>query len=168
MSEDDEDNGGDDDSIADLFDFSDLSISNRVGGIGKDDDVASTSSSCTTSTTRSQQRKLKRQSKRERKSKSQHSLDYLRQRASFLMSIFEEKGWFIPLPEPPAASISNSKDDAGSKKGKVWSNRNYGADKKRQRKQGEKQMLDARISQLEAVLADEHGMTLEKIDDRAT
>ena len=165
MSEDDD--NGDDDSIADLFDFSDLSISNRVGEIGKDDDVASTSSSCTTSTTRSQQRKLKRQSKRERKSKSQHSLDYLRQRVSFLMSIFEEKGWFIPLPEPPAASESNSKDD-GSKKGKVWSNRNYGADKKRQRKQDEKQMLDARISQLEAVLADEHGMTLEQIDDRAT
>ncbi len=42
--------------------------------------------------------------------------------------------------------------------GKVWSNRNYGADKKRQRKQSERVMLEARIQQLEAVLKDEHNV----------
>lgn len=66
------------------------------------------------------------------------------------MSIFESNEWFIPLPE----STKNDKDG----KGKVWSNRNYGADKKRQRKHSEKQMLEARIVQLESVLREEHGV----------
>ena len=97
----------------------------------------------TSGTTRSQQRKLKRQSKKDKP--RQHSLDYLRQRVTHLMSIFEEHGWFIPLPES-----TNDK--------KVWSNRNYGADKKRQRKQNERQMIEERIAQLEKVLKDEHGI----------
>lgn len=50
--------------------------------------------------------------------------------------------------------MKNDKDG----KGKVWSNRNYGADKKRQRKQNEKQMLETRIVQLERVLREEHGI----------
>jgi hypothetical protein len=40
----------------------------------------------------------------------------------------------------------------------VWSNRNYGADKKRQRKQSERVMLETRILQLETVLNEEHGV----------
>jgi len=86
------------------------------------------------------------------------------------MSIFEEHGWFIPLPDSSSTTskISQDNDDdshsigsnnkKGNKKGKVWSNRNYGADKKRQRKHGEKQMLELRIAQLESVLRNDHGM----------
>ena len=74
------------------------------------------------------------------------------------MSVFEENGWFIPLPESSSSGQSNSKDITSNKKGKVWSNRNYGADKKRQRKQSERQLLDARVAQLEKVLEDEHGV----------
>ena len=77
------------------------------------------------------------------------------------MSVFEENGWFIPLPESSTTTSgqSDGKNNHNSnKKGKVWSNRNYGADKKRQRKQSERQLLDARIAQLEKVLEDEHGV----------
>jgi hypothetical protein len=104
----------------------------------------------TTSTilSRSQQRKNKRRSKKNKKSKSksQHSLDYLKQHVSNLMATFEKNGWFIPMP-----------DDSTS--GKVWSNRMYGADKKKQRKQNERQMLECRIIQLETVLWDDHDCT---------
>lgn len=68
------------------------------------------------------------------------------------MSIFETNGWFIPVLE---SMPHNHETD---KKGKVWSNRNYGADKKRQRKNCERQMLEARIEQLESVLRIEHGV----------
>ncbi len=106
------------------------------------------------------QRKSKR-SKKKRASKSQHSLDTMRQRVSHLMSIFEDNGWFIPMPDSnhnQSTITSDQQQSKNSKKngGKVWSNRNYGADKKRQRKQSERVILEARIQQLEAVLKDEH------------
>jgi hypothetical protein len=92
-------------------------------------------------------------------SKSQHSLDSLRQRVSHLMRIFEEQGWFVPMPDSNGKSnqqqINNTKKSGA---GKVWSNRNYGADKKRQRKQSERVMLETRILQLETVLNEEHGV----------
>ena len=43
------------------------------------------------------------------------------------------------------------------KGGKVWSNRNYGQDKKRQRKNAARAFLEARIRQLESCLKNEHG-----------
>mmetsp|Transcript_18299 Transcript_18299/g.33444 ORF Transcript_18299/g.33444 Transcript_18299/m.33444 type:complete len:128 (-) Transcript_18299:60-443(-) len=119
----------------------------------------------TSCTTRSQQRKIKRRNKNKNKSKSQHSLEHLRQRVSHLMSIFEEHGWFIPLPGDLSTAPTSGNNDndnhnnnGNNKKGKVWSNRNYGADKKRQRKQSEGKMLEVRIAQLETVLEDKHGM----------
>lgn len=161
MSEDSNNSAAsDDDSISALFDnINDLTLVDQVDGNNEDD-----ASALTSGTARSQQRqrKLKRQH-RKGKSKSQHSLEHLRQRVSHLMSIFENQGWFIPLPES-TTSISNqnkSNKNSSEKKGKVWSNRNYGADKKRQRKQSEKQTVEARIAQLEAVLKDEHGMTFD-------
>ena len=52
------------------------------------------------------------------------------------MSIFEEHRWLIPLPgdsyaTPSTASLNNndSNNSSNNKRGKVWSNRNYGADK---------------------------------------
>mmetsp|Transcript_7393 Transcript_7393/g.16763 ORF Transcript_7393/g.16763 Transcript_7393/m.16763 type:complete len:174 (-) Transcript_7393:31-552(-) len=153
-----DDDDDDDVFISALLDnVNNLTLGDNANG---DEDDASALTSCTTSTTRSQQRKLKRQNKKS-KSKSQHSLEHLRQRVTHLMSIFEEQGWFIPLPGLSTSSASSNNNDAknkSSKKGKVWSNRNYGADKKRQRKQSEREMLDARVVQLENVLRDEHGM----------
>ena len=108
----------------------------------------STFVSTSSNTTHAELRQNRRHNRTKRK--SQHSLDYLKQHISKQMSIFESNGWFIPLPE----SMKNDKDG----KGKVWSNRNYGADKKRQRKQNEKQMLETRIVQLERVLREEHGI----------
>ena len=72
------------------------------------------------------------------------------------MVIFKKNGWFITLPD-----YSQNDGDQQSKKygkGKVWSNQNYGADKKRQRKQNEREMLEARIVQLESVLRNQHGL----------
>lgn len=83
--------------------------------------------------------------KRHKKSK-QNSLDHLRQRVTELMRIFEDRGIFLPPPE------------SLSEKGKVWSNRNYGADKKRQRKNAERQLLINRIEQLELCLKEKHGL----------
>ena len=93
------------------------------------------------------------------------------------MSIFEKNGWYIPLPNSHAESIvaessivtgggegkdSTTTDKVNnkkqSKKGKVWSNRNYGQDKKRQRKESERRMIEGRIIQLECILQNEHGM----------
>jgi hypothetical protein len=102
----------------------------------------STIHSNATSATRVEQRRKKRQNRKNKK--SQHTLDYLRQYVSKLMSIFETNGWFIPLP------------DSMNEDGKVWSNRNYGADKKRRRKHSERNLLEARICQLESVLKMEH------------
>ena len=132
--------------------------------------------------------KHRKQQKKNRKKKNnqkqQHSLDHLRERVSELMSIYEEKGLFIPLPESSSSTTSSSTtsdcsddhDDGGSSihsmtttttttttktkkmnkknegKGKVWSSRNYGADKKRQRKNVERQLLESRIKQLEQQL----------------
>ena len=72
------------------------------------------------------------------------------------MVIFEKNGWFITLPD-----YSQNDGDQQSKKhgkGKVWSNRNYGADKKRQRNQNEREMLEAGIVQLKSVLHNQHGL----------
>ena len=143
----------DDDSVSELFDGVDnLTLVDQADDVHRNGDDASTFTSCTT---RSQQRKLKGQHRKGRT--KQHSLEHLRQRVSHLMSIFEENGWFIPLPE----SSTSSSEGIKNKKGKVWSNRNYGADKKRQRKQTERQSIEGRIAQLENVLRDEHDMELE-------
>ena len=98
--------------------------------------------------------------KKKKVSKSQHSLDSLRQRVSDLMSIFEENCWFIPMPDFSSNNTISNQNQKDSKKkgGKVWSNRNYGADKKRQRKQSERIMLEVRIQQLEATLRNDHGV----------
>ena len=93
------------------------------------------------------------------------------------MSIFEKNGWYIPLPNSHAESIvaetsiakgeregrdatttNKVNNKKQSKKGKVWSNRNYGQDKKRQRKDNERRMIEGRIVQLECILRNEHGM----------
>mmetsp|Transcript_18619 Transcript_18619/g.24818 ORF Transcript_18619/g.24818 Transcript_18619/m.24818 type:complete len:150 (+) Transcript_18619:90-539(+) len=71
-------------------------------------------------------------------------LDDLKGRVMHLMKIFEERGLFVPPPE------------SMSERGKVWSNRNYGADKKRQRKNVERVLLEDRIHQLELCLKDQH------------
>ena len=131
--------------------------------MGEDDEVSSSSSSnssysshthgftlAASTTSRAQQRRKRRPQRK--KKRSQHTLDYKKQHISKLMSIFETNGWFIPVLE---SMPHNHKTD---KKGKVWSNRNYGADKKRQRKICERQMLEARIEQLESVLRLEHGV----------
>jgi hypothetical protein len=114
------------------------------------------------SVTATGQKTTKRSKKKKKVSKSQHSLDSLRQRVSHLMRIFEEQGWFVPMPDSNnSRSISDQQQINNTKKsgaGKVWSNRNYGADKKRQRKQSERVMLESRILQLEMVLKDEHGV----------
>ena len=148
-------NADDDDSISAIFDsIGSLAIDDNQVVKGYEDDA----SALTSCTARSEQRKLKRRSKRTKSNKSQHSLEHLRQRISHLMSIFERHGWFVPLPDTPSSSRSNGVDNKlGNKKGKTWSNRNYGADKKRQRKQREMQMLEERIVQLELVLRDDHG-----------
>lgn len=77
-----------------------------------------------------------------------HSLDYLKQRISELVKLFEEHGHFIP----PAESLSE--------KGKVWSSRIYGADKKKQRKNTERVFLEDRIEQLEYCLTEQHGISV--------
>jgi len=100
-----------------------------------------------TISSKSQQKKTKR--KNRKNTKSQHTLDHMRQRVSELMHVFDEKGWFLPLPE----TTTNDK--------KVWSNRNYGADKKRQRKNQERLLLEARIIQLEAVLREKYSYNLD-------
>lgn len=86
--------------------------------------------------------------KKKRKKGKQNSLDHLRERVTELMTIFEDKGLFIPLP--PSLS----------EKGKVWSSRIYGADKKRSRKNAERHLLEDRIEQLEHVLQEEHGIDI--------
>ena len=151
--------GSDNDSVSELFDGVDnLTLVDQADDVHRNGgDDASIFTSCTT---RSQKRKLKGQHRKGRT--KQHSLEHLRQRVSHLMSIFEENGWFIPLPE--ASSSTSSSKGNKKKKGKVWSNRNYGADRKRQRKQTERQSIEGRILQLENVLRDEHGMELEGIE----
>lgn len=67
----------------------------------------------------------------------------------------------MPDSNNQQSTISSDQQQGNNTKkngGKVWSNRNYGADKKRQRKQSERVMLEARIQQLETVLKDEHGV----------
>ena len=153
----------DDDSITELFgNIDNLSLIDKETKVGQDGDDATfaAATTCTTNTTRSQQRKLKRQSRKKGKSKSQHSLEHLRQRVSHLMSLFEKNGWFIPLPDYDYSQNNHDQQQQSknNKKGKVWSNRNYGADKKRQRKHSEKEMPEARIAQLENVLQHQHGV----------
>ena len=146
----------------------------QLGGCqyDSDNDYASSSSddgadkfSCPTediSATSAQ--KTSKRSKKKKVSKSQHSLDTMRQRVSHLMGIFEGNGWFIPMPDSKNTQNTTSSSDQHQMKkskkngGKVWSNRNYGADKKRQRKQSERVMLETRIRQLESVLRDEYSV----------
>lgn len=137
---DDDDDDNNDDAI--IFTWDDDDNNNDQQKTEEYESATVTTTGTTLS--RSQQRKNKRRSKKKKKSKSQHSLDHLKQQVSNLMGIFEEYGWFIPMPD----------DDSTS--GKVWSNRMYGADKKKQRKQNERQMLECRIVQLETVLRDDH------------
>eukprot|EP00808_Paulinella_micropora_P010494 g54337.t1 len=87
-----------------------------------------------------QPQERKSSGRRMRKSKARtkgrtHSLQHLKQRVSALLTLYEQNGLYIPTPDMP--------------KGKVWSNRNYGADKKSQRKNAERSMLEPRIAQLE-------------------
>jgi hypothetical protein len=85
--------------------------------------------------------------KKKKKPKQKHVLDRLRERVTELMAVFEENGLFLPPPE------------SLSEKGKVWSSRIYGADKKRQRKHCERQLVEDRIQQLSKCLKEQHGIT---------
>ena len=90
------------------------------------------------------------------------------------MSIYEKNGWYIPLPNSHAEAIletsiakgereggdsttANKVNNKKQSKGKVWSNRNYGQDKKRQRKENGRRLSEGRIRQLERILRNEHG-----------
>jgi len=177
MSEEDcfQDESDGDDSISLLFDNVDnLTLEDDIDT----DDIASNTQTATHHHQNQQQRKdNKRQKNRKEKQHKQHSLEHLKQKVTHLMSIFEKNGWYIPLPNSHAESIvtetsivkgreerdstnNNNKvnNKKQSKKGKVWSNRNYGQDKKRQRKENERRMIEGRIIQLERVLRNEHGM----------
>mmetsp|Transcript_14669 Transcript_14669/g.22914 ORF Transcript_14669/g.22914 Transcript_14669/m.22914 type:complete len:166 (-) Transcript_14669:2573-3070(-) len=76
-----------------------------------------------------------KKNKKNKKKQHQHSLEHLSQRITELMKTLDQRGIAVPLPD----STSH----------KTWSNRNYGGDKKRQRKQAEREFLLARIQQLE-------------------
>lgn len=140
-------------------------------------DGSSTVITTATTMSRRQQRKNNKKRRRNKNNKSQHSLDYMKQHVSELMSIFETNGWFIPMPVDNKDGISYGYDDDKNintnsntnnndgnttnsniqrkhqrNKSKVWSNRNYGADKKRQRKQNERLLFQSRILQLETLL----------------
>ena len=114
------------------------------GELVDDDDTASNSR-------RKDNRKKRHSHHKKARNKQQknnsHSLDHLKQRISDLVNTFEEQGLFIP----PAGSMSE--------KGKVWSSRIYGADKKRQRKNTERLLLEDRIEQLEYCLHEQHGIS---------
>ena len=142
------DDNNDNDNDATIFTWDDDDGHNNDNNDQQKTEEYESATVTTTSTTlsRSQQRKNKRRSKKKKKSKSQHSLDHLKQQVSNLMGIFEVYGWFIPMPDNDSTSAGN----------KVWSNRMYGSDKKKQRKQNERQMLECRIVQLETVLRDDH------------
>ena len=87
--------------------------------------------------------------KKKKRGNAQQRLDHLRVRVSELMDMFEEHGLFIPLPD---SKSKIEQQEEHKKKGKVWSNRMYGKDKKRQRKATEKEALLRRIEQLEECL----------------
>jgi hypothetical protein len=90
----------------------------------------------------------KRTTNRQKPPPKKKSLDHLKQRVSELMDIFEEHDLWIPPP------------NALSEKGKVWSSRIYGSDKKKQRKNTERMLVEDRIAQLETCLQEEHGLSL--------
>ena len=165
----------DDDSISLLF--------NNVNNLTLEDDAdiddnINASDTQTANHQSQQQRKDNKRSKnrKAKKKKKQHSLEHLKQKVTHLMSIFEKNGWYIPLPNSHTESVVETSIVKGgegrdatttndkvnnkkqSKKGKVWSNRNYGQDKKRQRKENERRMIERRIIQLERILRNEHGM----------
>ncbi|CAJ1964610.1 unnamed protein product [Cylindrotheca closterium] len=108
-----------------------------------DGSITATISTTTTTTTTSTK------SGKRRKRKKKLSMDDLKRKVSELMQIFEEHGIFVPPPE-----------STNGQKNKVWSNRNYGADKKRQRKNAERELIEARIVQLESCLKSDHGLLL--------
>jgi hypothetical protein len=77
--------------------------------------------------------------KKKKKARRAHSLDHLKERVSALLAIYEEHG--VPIPPPEMG------------KGKVWSSRIYGQDKKKQRKNAERLFLEElRLPQLECGL----------------
>ncbi|KAL3938867.1 MAG: hypothetical protein SGBAC_006306 [Bacillariaceae sp.] len=102
-----------------------------------DDGSATVVTSTSISTARSGKR---------RKRKKKASIDDLKRNVSELMQMFDEHGIFVPLPDSTNGQQKN------------WSNRNYGADKKRQRKNAERELLEARIIQLEQCLESEKEM----------
>jgi len=171
ISIDDDDANADnlDDEVADDDDSDSISalfghvINLTIDSVGKDEiDASSThSEKCNKP---QKERNIKRHHHSRKSKQHPNSREHLRQRVSHLMSLFEEHGWFIPLPDPSSSSSHTTsiegKSDNSSKqgRGKVWSNRNYGADIKRQRKQSERQILEGRIAQLESILRDEHGV----------
>ena len=88
--------------------------------------------------------------KKQRHGGNKHGINHLKQRVSELMKIFEDNDLFIP---PPVSM---------SEKGKVWSSRIYGADKKNSRKNAERLLVEERISQLENCLTNEHKINLDE------
>ena len=134
----------------DVVDAATAAAAAGTGNLGKRKDSAATN---------------KKYNHEKRRGKSQQRLDHLRQRVSELMTVFGERGWFIPLPESSSSSSSKFQADQqqqlqlqekNTKKkkvgGRVWSNRMYSKDKKRQRKATEKVALLQRIEQLEECL----------------
>lgn len=97
-------------------------------------------------TSKTAKKKRKNNKNNKKNSKQHNALDHLRERITELMTVFEDNGLFIPPPE------------SLSEKGKVWSSRIYGADKKRQRKHAERQLLEDRLQQLEQCLLEQHGI----------
>jgi hypothetical protein len=137
-----------------------FSTEQDCGGGGDDDDGDETSKVnkvCQNNRKSKGKGKSKKSKQQQQQSQHQHSLDHLQHRVSELMSIFQEHDWFIPLPNSTSTTISEK--SGGGNKGKVKSNRNYGADKKRQRKHAQRQLLEMRIQQLESCLKLEHGLS---------
>jgi hypothetical protein len=138
-----------------------FSTEQDCGGGGDDDDGDETSkvNKVCQNNRKSKGKGKSKKSKQQQQQQSQHqhSLDHLQHRVSELMSIFQEHDWFIPLPNSTSTTISEK--SGGGNKGKVKSNRNYGADKKRQRKHAQRQLLEMRIQQLESCLKLEHGLS---------
>jgi len=167
---DDDDNLVDDDAIDDDDDSDSISalfghVKNlTISSVGEDEVDVSSSTNSVECNVLKKELKIKRHHHARKSKQHPNTMEHLRQRVTNFMSIFEEHGWFIPLPESVSSSSHTTsiegKHDNNKKggRGKVWSNRNYGADKKRQRKQSERQILEGRIAQLERILRDEYGV----------
>uniref|UniRef100_A0A7S1FQT9 Uncharacterized protein n=1 Tax=Corethron hystrix TaxID=216773 RepID=A0A7S1FQT9_9STRA len=120
------------------------------------DDESSPSAPVCNDRAESTQRTANHRKKKKQKNKNKKNPaapDDLRRWISRLMRVFEDRSLFLPLPESTAGQR------------KVWSNRSYGADKKRQRKKTERGVLEARARQLVACLEGEHGLSAADIPD---